>query len=446
MKVDDQPQVLGAKRPHPNGPGSSPPNLKAQALAEPTSDVPVRALLLNNDVKPSLVASGAGVAEVNPPAARVEGMAGSATTGVSNGARPEGAGARLKPGPRVASRGPDVLQILEVTNDGDPANMEMLIHLKEIFHQQLPKMPKEYIVRLVFDRKHRSIVLTKNGTPIGGITYRAFLEQKFGEIAFCAVASSSQVQGHGSRLMNELKKVAVRTDLSHFHTYADNYAIGYFAKHGFTKNLTMSRDRWYSYVKDYDGGTHMECYVHPTTPYMAQPEMFRKQREFLTERIADVSTSVKVYPGLKASDFEDGTLKHHIDIPGVAEAGWTEEELNAQNRRKSDRDALATNKELLSIWREIEKHDQAWLFREPVDLAEVPDYLQVVAHPMDLSVIRENLEEMDPKPHYENKQRMRIDLNLMIENCKKYNAEDTEFWAAADALEKFIAEVYSRKP
>ena len=64
---------------------------------------------------------------------------------------------------------------------------------QEIFHQQLPKMPKEYIVRLVFDRKHRSIVLTKNGTPIGGITYRAFLEQKFGEIAFCAVASSSQV-------------------------------------------------------------------------------------------------------------------------------------------------------------------------------------------------------------------------------------------------------------
>ena len=67
---------------------------------------------------------------------------------------------------------------------------------QEIFHQQLPKMPKEYIVRLVFDRKHRSIVLTKNGTPIGGITYRAFEEQKFGEIAFCAVASSSQVNAH----------------------------------------------------------------------------------------------------------------------------------------------------------------------------------------------------------------------------------------------------------
>lgn len=44
--------------------------------------------------------------------------------------------------------------------------------------------------------------------------------------------------------MNELKMVAIREDLSHFHTYADNFAIGYFSKHGFTKNLTMSRDRW----------------------------------------------------------------------------------------------------------------------------------------------------------------------------------------------------------
>lgn len=64
---------------------------------------------------------------------------------------------------------------------------------QEIFHAQLPKMPKEYIVRLVFDRKHRSIVLTKKGTPIGGITYRPFKAQKFGEIAFCAVVGHAQV-------------------------------------------------------------------------------------------------------------------------------------------------------------------------------------------------------------------------------------------------------------
>lgn len=67
---------------------------------------------------------------------------------------------------------------------------------------------------------------------------------------------------------------------------------------------------------------------------------------------------------------------------GVVEAGWTVDELNAQNRRKRDVDAQAVHKELLSIWRELEKHDSAWVFREPVDPAEVPDYLTIIKQPM----------------------------------------------------------------
>lgn len=62
----------------------------------------------------------------------------------------------------------------------------------------------------------------------------------------------------------------------------------------------------------------------------------------------------------------------------------------------------------------------------------------------DLSQIRDNIEESEPKPIYETKERMKIDLDLMISNCKTYNAENTDYWAAADALEKFIDEVYSR--
>lgn len=67
---------------------------------------------------------------------------------------------------------------------------------------------------------------------------------------------------------------------------------------------------------------------------------------------------------------------------GVAEAGWTMDELNAQNRRKRDGDALAVNKELLAIWRELEKHDVAWVFREPVDLTEVTDYTSIIERPI----------------------------------------------------------------
>lgn len=55
--------------------------------------------------------------------------------------------------------------------------------------------------------------------------------QKFGEIAFCAITADEQVKGYGTRLMNHLKQHARDVDgLTHFLTYADNNAVGYFTK------------------------------------------------------------------------------------------------------------------------------------------------------------------------------------------------------------------------
>jgi hypothetical protein len=71
-----------------------------------------------------------------------------------------------------------------------------LIGLKNIFSKQLPNMPKEYIARLVLDRRHRSVALLRRGggEVLGGITYRAFHRQGFGEIAFCAITASEQAR------------------------------------------------------------------------------------------------------------------------------------------------------------------------------------------------------------------------------------------------------------
>jgi len=55
--------------------------------------------------------------------------------------------------------------------------------------------------------------------------------QRFGEIAFCAITADEQVKGYGTRLMNHLKQHARDVDgLTHFLTYADNNAVGYFIK------------------------------------------------------------------------------------------------------------------------------------------------------------------------------------------------------------------------
>ena len=57
------------------------------------------------------------------------------------------------------------------------------------------------------------------------------VSQKIGEIDFCTIISDEQVNGHGTRLMNHIKQHARDMDaLTHFLTYADNNAVGYFNK------------------------------------------------------------------------------------------------------------------------------------------------------------------------------------------------------------------------
>ncbi|KAG8566023.1 hypothetical protein GDO81_013065 [Engystomops pustulosus] len=69
-----------------------------------------------------------------------------------------------------------------------------LVGLQNVFSHQLPRMPKEYITRLVFDPKHKTLALIKDGRVIGGICFRMFPTQGFTEIVFCAVTSNEQVK------------------------------------------------------------------------------------------------------------------------------------------------------------------------------------------------------------------------------------------------------------
>lgn len=93
----------------------------------------------------------------------------------------------------IAEREKTEFSFVYITNDGSPQHLMWLVGLKNIFAKQLPNMPKEYITRLVLDRRHRSVALVrKDDTVLGGITYRAFEPQRLGEIAFCAVTASEQ--------------------------------------------------------------------------------------------------------------------------------------------------------------------------------------------------------------------------------------------------------------
>ena len=71
-------------------------------------------------------------------------------------------------------------------------------------------MPKEYIIRLLFDKKHESIVIKKDGKIFGGICFCVFISVKLCEIVFLAVKSDQQTKGYGTKLMNLLKSEMIR--------------------------------------------------------------------------------------------------------------------------------------------------------------------------------------------------------------------------------------------
>ncbi len=108
----------------------------------------------------------------------------------------------------------------------------------------------------------------------------------------------AQVKGYGTRIMNHLKEHVKMERIEYFLTFADNYAIGYFKKQGFTKQVSMPKERWVGYIKDYDGGTLMECRINQKVNYLDIPGMIHKQREAVYEKIKKISNSHQIFPGL----------------------------------------------------------------------------------------------------------------------------------------------------
>eukprot|EP00898_Chlorokybus_atmophyticus_P004336 jgi/Chlat1/4903/Chrsp31S04819 len=326
-------------------------------------------------------------------------------------------------------------------NDGgDVQAMVHLIGLKNIFSKQLPNMPKEYIVRLVLDRNHRSMTILKKGNIVGGITYRYF-PQGFGEIAFCAITATEQVKGYGTRLMNHLKQYARDEDhLTHFLTYADNNAVGYFAKQGFTKEITMERERWHGYIKDYDGGTLMECILRDKLPYTKFPTIIRQQRQAVEARIRELSGSHVVYEGLDL--FKQGRTVPIEKIPGIKSTGWTKE-THAQPKYRlvtsSGGDGVPTLQALYAFMASLLKaaleHPDAWPFREPVDKRDVPDYYDIVKDPVDLSKIQARMERHN---YYVTLEIFLADFHRMFVNARTYNNPDTIYYKCANRLESFL--------
>jgi len=300
-----------------------------------------------------------------------------------------------------------------LTNDGKMQTLEYLLQLKNIFSGELPRMPKNYIARLVFDRQHQAVVMFKQPRSdlppdkrpntrkrvIGGITFRPVMAERFIEIAFCAVTSLEQRRGYGRVLMNNLKAFCQSCRWMRFLTYADNFAVTYFQKLGFTDKISMDDFRYLGYIKDYTEATVMECMLHPHIDYLHVPQMVEKQREAVFDRMREVDSLHSV--------FETADAKRRL---------------------------------LSKILNQMKAYEHSWPFLQPVTLEEAPDYYEVIKNPIDLSTMEKKLNQNK----YQTIESFIADIKLMCDNCRMFNSKKSSYYKCADACEERLKLLMSR--
>ncbi|XP_054164345.1 histone acetyltransferase KAT2A-like [Oppia nitens] len=322
-----------------------------------------------------------------------------------------------------------------LTKPVDKQDLIWLIGLQNVFSHQLPRMPKEYITRLVFDPKHKTLALIKDSNKvIGGISFRMFPNQGFSEIVFCAVTSNEQVKGYGTHLMNHLKDYHVKHKIYHFLTYADEFAIGYFKKQGFTKDIRLAKSEYLGYIKEYEGATLMECQLNPSITYINLTSVIRKQKEIIKKLIDEKQKkSHKVYPGL--TFFKDGPKEVSIDlIPGIKELSVVKADkrkVKEEQNNDSENNLMITFKTILG---QLKNHNSSWPFLRPVETTEAPDYYDYIKYPMDFKTMTDRFKNK----YYINKRLFNADINRIFQNCRAYNSPDTEYYKCANTLERFF--------
>lgn len=353
---------------------------------------------------------------------------------------------------------------LRVVSTADPnSSLEFLLDIKLLFQRMLPKMPREYIIRQVFDPRHCCLALTAPGpageeTLIGAVCYRAAFDRHLVEIVFLAVNNAHHITGYGAFIFSCLKEIVKRqysdflekgdeynsTDRTYHDlealctpaaypsetplyllTYADNSAVGFFKKQGFSANLESTE--WRGYIKDYAGGTLMECKVVRDLPYLRKRDLVAGIRM----RIFEAMKTVNEYHIVRTPSTETIAQIQQV-LAGLPSAACAP---------RSPREFLY---DLLGFFLyRLRADPSAWPFLEPVSTVDVPDYLTVITHPMDLSTIAAK----HRKHAYTSLRLFADDMYLMVNNCYTYNGPDSQYYKCAENMQRsfeWLLEKYER--
>lgn len=111
---------------------------------------------------------------------------------------------------------------------------------------------------------------------------------------------------------------------------------------------------------------------------------------------------------------------------------YSEEGLSPSKRRRRNHHSDLTFCEIILM--EMESHDAAWPFLEPVNPRLVSGYRRIIKNPMDFSTMRERL----LRGGYTSSEEFAADALLVFDNCQTFNEDDSEVGKAGHIMRRFF--------
>ncbi|KER19080.1 hypothetical protein T265_12020 [Opisthorchis viverrini] len=327
-----------------------------------------------------------------------------------------------------------------------PQTYIWLLELLNVFALQLPRMPKEYIARLVFDPKHKNLILLKVSEAgekhaIGGISFRMFPSQGFTEIVFCAVIFNEQVKIISCLI--ERRKDSLGKSFPGIP--ARLFRNGPLQLHQVPGLLESGCAPAHWSKKDEPDFVLQTACLSNDVGKLTDGTDSVDQTAFGTIEVSDPTGSqrklrrrcVQAYPAVPRLNAMAKPTK--FPVRSTRRGSLTNIPLDTLSANDSvnkigsnDVNELAT--QLRPILTALRNHILAAPFQRPVTSAEAPDYHDIIIFPMDLGTMWDRLKSR----YYTTKALFIADMMRIFHNCRVYNQPESYLVKCANTLERFF--------
>ena len=308
------------------------------------------------------------------------------------------------------------------SNNGTESSIKILTKLKMLFSIQLPNIPDFYIGKQILDKKQILLTLIrldgKKKKITGSCCFRIFEANQFIELIFFAISTKVQGLGYGSYLMSFLKDFARSRKIKHIITCADNNAINFFSKQGFSKILTNPVPLWFRHIKEYEEIELMECNIYFKNSNFFSYITILLQKSLFTKRLQQLLKPNNNLSIMEKKSFINFNLAQKI----------------SEKQKKKN-----SNIKLLNILDKLRSDKILTPFFEPVDSRKmgILNYFDQLDNSIDVRSIEEKIRS---KKIFFTRGEIFLVLKRMINNIILYNGDSHSIEENCLRIRKFFYE------